>query len=61
MDKKALGSLLIQLRDRDKLRLFDKVTNKEYAIMGGTRTYNELEDRHIVDLSMVEVRNDGSK
>lgn len=29
--------------------------------MGGMRTYNELEDRHIVDLSIVEVRHDGSK
>lgn len=61
MDKKALGSLLLQLRDRDKLRLVDKATNKEYAIMGGMRTYNELEDRHIVDLSIVEVKHDGSK
>lgn len=61
MDKKALGSLLLQLRDRDKLRLVDKVTNKEYAIMGGMRTYNELEDRHIVDLSIVEAKHDGSK
>lgn len=61
MDKKALGSLLLKLRDRDKLRLFDKATNKEYAVMGGMRTYNELEDRHIVDLSIVEVRHDGSK
>lgn len=61
MDKKALGSLLLQLRDRDKLRLFDKATNKEYAIMGGMRTYNELEDRHIMDLSIVEVKHDGSK
>nr|DAL53763.1 MAG TPA_asm: hypothetical protein [Caudoviricetes sp.] len=61
MDKQALGSLLLQLRDRDKLRLFDKVTNKEYAIMGGMRTYNEVEDRHIVDISIVEVKHDGSK
>lgn len=61
MDKKALGSLLIQLRDRDKLRLFDKAANKEYSIMGGIRTYNEVEDRHIVDLSIAEVKHDGSK
>lgn len=61
MDKKALGSLLIQLRDRDKLRLFDKATNKEYAIMGDMRTYNEVEDRYIVDISIVEVKHDGSK
>lgn len=61
MDKKALGSLLIQLRDRDKLRLFDKETNKEYSIVGGIRTYNEVEDRHIVDLSIAEVKHDGSK
>ena len=61
MDKQALGSLLLQLRDRDKLRLFDKVTNKEYDIMGGMRTYNEVEDRHIVDISIVEVKHDGSK
>ena len=61
MDKQALGSLLLQLRDRDKLRLFDKVTNKECAIMGGMRTYNEVEDRHIVDISIVEVKHDGSK
>nr|DAG78184.1 MAG TPA: hypothetical protein [Caudoviricetes sp.] len=61
MDKKALGSLLLQLRDRDKLRFFDKATNKGYAIMGCMRTYNELEDRHIVDLSIVEVKHDRSK
>ena len=61
MDKKALGSLLLQLRDRDKLRLFDKATNKEYAIIGGVRTYNKVEDRHIVDLSIVEVKHDGGK
>lgn len=61
MDKKSLGSLLLQLRDRDKLRLFDKATNKEYAIIGGVRTYNEVEDRHIVDLSIVEVKHDGGK
>lgn len=61
MDKKDLGSLLIQLRDRDKLRLFDKATNKEYAIMGGMRTYNWVEDRYIVDLSIAEVKHDRSK
>lgn len=61
MDKKALGSLLIQLRDSDKLRLFDKATNKEYTVIGGMRTYNELEDRHIIDLSIAEVKHDGSK
>ena len=61
MDKKSFGELLIQLRDRDKLRLFDKETNKEYAILGGMRTYNEAEDRHIVDLSIAEVKHDGSK
>lgn len=59
MDKKALGSLLIQLRDRDELRLFDKETNKEYTIIGGMRTYNDVEDRHIVDLSITEVKHNG--
>ena len=61
MDIKALGSLLIQLRDRDKLRFFDKATNKEYTVIDGMRTYNELEDRHIIDLSIAEVEHDGSK
>lgn len=59
MDKRSLGSLLIQLRDRDKLRLFDKETNKEYTIIGGMRTYNDVEDRHIVDLSITEVKHNG--
>ena len=29
--------------------------------MGGMRTYNEVEDRHIVDISISEVKHDGSK
>lgn len=61
MDKKALGSLLIQLRDRDKLRLFDKETNKEYSIYGGARSYNVIKDQYIVDLAIREVKHDGSK
>ena len=59
MDKRSLGFLLIQLRDRDKLRLFDKETHKEYTILGGMRTYNDVEDRHIVDLSITEVKHNG--
>ena len=56
MDKQALGSLLLQLRDRDKLRLIDKETNKEYSIYGGTRIYNAIKDQYIVDLAIREVR-----
>lgn len=56
MDKRSLGSLLIQLRDRDKLRLFDKETNKEYIIYGGARSYNAIKDQYILDLAIREVK-----
>lgn len=56
MDMKSLGRLLLNMRDRDKLRLFDKETNKEYSIYGGVRSYNAIKDQHILDLAIREVK-----
>ena len=56
MDMKLLGRLLLSMRDNDKLRLFDKETNKEYSVYGGGRNYNAIKDQYIVDLAIREVR-----
>lgn len=61
MNNRSLASILIQMGERDKLRLFDKETNKEYRLMGFMCTHNTVENRYIIDLSISEVKHDGSK
>lgn len=56
MDKKSLGQLISNMRDRDKVRLFDKETQKEYCIRGYMYSFNAMKDQHRVDLSIVEVK-----
>lgn len=56
MDLKSLGHLILNMRDRDEVRLFDKETQKEYCIYGYMYSHNAEKDKHRVDLSIVEVK-----
>lgn len=56
MNKEKLGEFLLELREQDKLRLFDKETNKEYTIVGGIQSYNAIKDEYCLDLSIMGVK-----
>lgn len=56
MDKKSFGEILINMRERDEMRFFDKDTGKEYSILGCMYTYKMERDKHTVDFSIREVK-----
>lgn len=56
MDKKSFGEILINMRERDEMRVFDKDTGKEYSILGCMYTYKLETDKHTVDFTIREVK-----
>lgn len=56
MDKKSFGEILINMRERDEMRFFDKDTGKEYSVLGYMYTYKMETDKHTIDFSIREVK-----
>lgn len=56
MDKKSFGEILINMRERDEMRFFDKDTGKEYSVLGCMYAYKMETDKHTVDFSIREVK-----
>lgn len=56
MDKNSFGEILINMRERDEMRFFDKDTGKEYSILGCMYTYKLETDKHTVDFTIREVK-----
>lgn len=56
MDKKLFGEILINMRERDEMRFFDKDTGKEYSVLGCMYTYKMETDKYTVDFSIREVK-----
>lgn len=56
MDKRSLGEILINMREQDTMRFFDKDTGKEYSVLGCMYTYKMETDKHTVDFFIREVK-----